>query len=77
MKLPFAIPTALALAATASLRAQDDAIACDRAAIQWVLPGDFPQALERAQKEQRVLVIKGISFGVDAAGAKCATKGVW
>jgi len=42
-----------------------------------VLPGDFPQAIARAQKEQRIVVIKGISFGVDGAGAKCATKGVW
>jgi hypothetical protein len=78
MKLQLAIPTALLLAGSAStLRAQDDNIACDRTAIAWVLPGDFPQALARAQKEQRILLIKGISFGVDDAGAKCATKGVW
>ena len=78
MKMQFAVPAALLLAASAStLRAQDDNITCDRTAIEWVLPGDFPQALARAQKEQRILVIKGISFGVDDAGAKCATKGVW
>jgi len=78
MKVQFVIPVALLLASSAAtLRAQDDTIPRDRTAIQWVLPGDFPQALARAQKEQRILVIKGISFGVDDAGAKCATKGVW
>lgn len=49
----------------------------DRTAIHWVLPGDFATALTRARAEQRILVIKGISFGVDGAGSKCATKGVW
>lgn len=49
----------------------------DRTAIHWVLPGDFEAALARAKTEQRILVIKGISFGVDDAGSKCATKGVW
>ncbi|HZN38421.1 MAG TPA: hypothetical protein VFD82_06435 [Planctomycetota bacterium] len=78
MKMPFGFPMALVLAVSVStLRAQDDNITCDRTAIQWVLPGDFAQALARAQKEQRILLIKGISFGVDDAGAKCATKGVW
>ena len=78
MKLQFAIPAALLLAGSAAtLRAQDDTIPRDRTSIQWVLPGDFPQALARAKQEQRILVIKGISFGVDDAGAKCATKGVW
>jgi hypothetical protein len=78
MKLQFVIPATLLLAASAStLRAQDDSISCDRTAIAWVLPGNFPQALARAQKDQRILLIKGISFGVDDAGAKCATKGVW
>ena len=77
MKMQFVVPTALLLAGSASpLQAQHDT-ACDRTAIQWVLPGDFEQALARAQKEQRILVIKGISFGVDDEGAKCATKGVW
>jgi hypothetical protein len=75
MKTPFVL-TVIALAGdAATLRAQG--ATCDRTAIEWVLPGDFPQALARARKEQRIVVIKGISFGVDAAGAKCATKGVW
>ena len=77
MKMRSVFPVAFLLAGSASpLPAQHDT-ACDRTAIQWVLPGDFEQARARAQKEQRILVIKGISFGVDTAGAKCATKGVW
>ena len=77
MRMQFVFPVAIALAGSAfTLRAQDDTT-CDRTAIEWVLPGDFARALARAQKEQRIVLIKGISFGVDAAGAKCATKGVW
>lgn len=68
----------LSAASTIALPAQTPAAAaCDRSAIEWVLPGDFPQALARCKQEQRILVVKGISFGVDVAGAKCATKGVW
>ncbi len=59
------------------LAAQDRPAACDRTAIDWVLPGEFDQAIARTRQEQRILVIKGISFGVDTAGARCATKGVW
>lgn len=66
-----------ALAWCATLPAQDAAVPCDRTAIAWVLPGNFPAALARAKAESRILVVKGISFGVDVAGAKCATKGVW
>ena len=72
---PFALTLLAAL--PAPLPAQQGEAACDRSAIEWVLPGDFPQALARAKAEQRMLVVKGISFGVDVAGAKCATKGVW
>ena len=68
---------ALAAFTLAPLAAQEPAAACDRSAITWTLPGEFPQALARAKAEQRMLVVKGISFGVDVAGAKCATKGVW
>jgi hypothetical protein len=58
--------------------ASDAAVpACDTASIGWVLPGRFPAALARARAERRILLIKGISFGVDEAGATCATKGVW
>ena len=45
--------------------------------IDWVLPADFDKALARSKSEQRLLLIKGVSFGIDAAGAGCATKGKW
>ena len=51
--------------------------ACDRSAIHWVLPGHFDDAVARAKEEKRILIIKGVSFGIDAEGAKCATKGHW
>ena len=63
---------ALALPATAQTE-----FGCDRSAIQWTLPGQFEEALARAKKENRLIIIKGIAFGVDEAGAKCATKGDW
>src|SRR5262249_9054104 len=40
----------------------------DTTAIDWVLPGQFEQARARAAKENRILMIKGISFGIDAEG---------
>ncbi len=55
----------------------EPALGCDPSAIQWFIPGQFKQALQRAKEEKRLLVIKGISFGVDDAGAQCATKGKW
>ncbi len=45
--------------------------------IQWVLPGDFEDALERAKAENRIILIKGLGFGLDELGSKCATKGCW
>lgn len=76
------LPVLAALGATlclaTALAAQEPTPApCDRTAITWVLPGDFEAGLARARKEQRIIVIKGISFGVDTEGARCATKGVW
>ena len=50
---------------------------CDSSAIKWVLPGDFDRAVKRAGSEKRLIVIKGVSFGIDEDGAKCATKGKW
>lgn len=49
----------------------------DTHAIQWFTPGRFAAARARAEEEQRFLMIKGIAFGVDEEGAKCATKGCW
>jgi hypothetical protein len=49
----------------------------DASAIEWVLPGDFEAALARAKAEERLILIKGVAFGIDAEGASCATKGRW
>ena len=48
-----------------------------RAAINWRLPHEFATALSDAKEQTRILVIKGVSFGIDDAGAQCATKGKW
>lgn len=56
---------------------QAKTLVCDTAAIDWFLPGDFEAALKKAKAEDRMLLIKGVSFGIDAAGAKCATEGTW
>ena len=49
----------------------------DPIAIDWVLPGDFELARRRSLEERRLLLVKGVSFGIDELGAKCATKGDW
>jgi hypothetical protein len=49
----------------------------DTTAIDWFAPGSFDAARKKAEAEHRLLMIKGISFGVDEAGAACATKGCW
>jgi len=51
--------------------------ACVADNIDWVLPGHFADALQRGKSEQRLILIKGVSFGIDVAGAACATKGKW
>ncbi len=51
--------------------------ACDTSSIRWELPDAFAKARERAVKENRILMIKGVSFGIDKVGAACATKGKW
>lgn len=51
--------------------------ACVTDNIDWVLPGHFDEAVARSKTEQRLLLIKGVSFGIDVAGAACATKGKW
>ena len=50
---------------------------CDTTNIRWVLPASFATALERAKEEHRLMLIKGVSFNIDEAGATCATKGTW
>jgi hypothetical protein len=54
-----------------------DPTACDTTAIKWHLPDEFATARKAAGQEKRILMIKGIAFGVDEAGARCATKGCW
>ena len=51
--------------------------ACNTDNIDWVLPGHFQEAVSRGKSEQRLILIKGVSFGIDVAGARCATKGKW
>ena len=48
-----------------------------QAAIDWKLPHQFDEAVAEAERSKRILVIKGVSFGIDPEGAQCATKGKW
>ena len=56
--------------------AGDDA-PCDKSAIRWEFPHAFEAARKRAADEHRILLVKGVSFGIDDVGARCATKGKW
>ena len=49
----------------------------DEGSIRWHFPHQFEEARARAKAENRILVIKGVSFGIDTEGATCATKGKW
>ncbi len=49
----------------------------DTSSIRWFLPGQFDKARAAAKARNRLLVLKGISFGIDAKGATCATAGSW
>ena len=49
----------------------------DQAAIEWKLPHQFDEAVREAKAKNRILLIKGVSFGIDEAGATCATDGMW
>ncbi len=49
----------------------------DTSAIRWFTPGDFAKAQKQAAEERRILMIKGIAFGIDELGATSATKGCW
>ncbi len=49
----------------------------DECSIRWHFPQQFEEARARAKAEKRILVIKGVSFGIDEEGAACATKGKW
>ena len=54
-----------------------DPACADPTAIRWHTPGKFEDARKAAASGNRILMVKGIAFGVDAAGAECATKGCW
>jgi len=49
----------------------------DESSIRWHFPNRFEEARARSRDENRILLIKGVSFGIDAEGACCATKGRW
>ncbi len=69
---------ALLLVLLATIHADDPAKPCENTlAINWVLPGHFADALKQANVQQRLIMIKGIAFGIDDVGATCATKGCW
>ncbi len=53
------------------------AASADACSIRWHFPHEFEEARERARTEDRILLIKGVSFGIDEEGATCATKGKW
>ena len=50
---------------------------CDRSSIRWFLPDQFAEARAAAKQRKRLLILKGIAFGVDEKGARCATDGSW
>lgn len=49
----------------------------DSRVADFFLPGQFLEARMKAMETNRSLLIKGVAFGMDEAGAKCATKGHW
>jgi hypothetical protein len=61
--LPLALLAGLALA--------------DERSIRWHFPHEFEEARARSRGESRILLVKGVSFGIDEEGATCATKGRW
>lgn len=60
-----------------SAQAKSDQREIGNREIQWVFPGNFDDAEKRADEEGRILIIKGLGFGLDETGATCATKGDW
>lgn len=70
--------SSLVLLLLATIHADDATKASENTiAINWVLPGHFADALKQANAQQRLIMIKGIAFGIDDLGATCATKGCW
>jgi hypothetical protein len=63
--------TVLALALFAGMALADEC------SIRWHFPHQFEEARARSKAENRILLVKGVSFGIDEEGATCATKGKW
>lgn len=60
--------------------AQDDSqtkIDLNSQSIQWFVPGKFEDAMEKSRQQERILLMRGLGFGLDEEGASCATKGCW
>ena len=49
----------------------------DRRHIDWFSPGEFAKARKKAAATGRLILVKGISFGIDARGAADARCGSW
>ena len=45
--------------------------------IEWFRPGSLSAALDRCRETGRILMIKGVSFGIDEVGLEHPTKGTW
>ena len=82
MRVPLFLLLVVALFPAAALQAQDSSspepvAAGDPTVVEFILPGHFKEALAASTERNRCLLVKGVAFGVDAAGAVCATKGHW
>lgn len=69
--------SALALALAGSLTGPASAQAQAPPELGWVLPGAFDSATERAATERRMLLVIGISYGIDEVGARDPNGGKW
>ena len=49
----------------------------DDTVVAFVCPGSFAEARQRASEERRPLLVKGVAFGMDEAGATTPTRGHW
>ena len=68
---------ALALSAVLTTTVSAQGASCSGDAIDWFVPGQFERAVDEATTRQRIVIVKGIAFGIDKAGAKSARKGTW
>ena len=89
MKARIPLPLRLALAwalIVPSLAGQEDTLVpnlgagprCGSSTIaRTFTPGAFQEALDLARAESRMLLVKGVAFGMDELGASAPTKGHW